>query len=138
MNFKQKNIDLFFTLLNVSKYPLNIGICKQTHYQKWSWHFYTSTVLSYLCSKNDFFRDVIIYELRVTSWKFFMRVASYFLRVENKNYKLPIYFTSCELLFTSYDLRVENKNYELQVMVLFHLKKKFTEHSEDRKSLLPV
>ena len=56
----------------------------------------------------------------------------------NKNYKLPIYFTSCELLFTSYDLRVESKNYELQVMVLFHLKKKFTEHSEDRKSLLPV
>ena len=56
----------------------------------------------------------------------------------NKNYKLPIYFTSCELLFTSYDLRVENKNYELPVMVLFHLQKKFTKHSEDRKSLLPV
>ena len=56
----------------------------------------------------------------------------------NKNYKLPIYFTSCELLFTSYDLRVENKNYELQVMVLFHLKKKFTKHSDNRKSLLPV
>ena len=38
----------------------------------------------------------------------------------------------------SYFFRVENKNYELQVMALFHLKKKFTKHSEDRKSLLPV
>ena len=43
-------------------------------------------------------------ELRVTSWKFFMRVASYFLRAGNKNYKLPIYFTSCELLLTNYEL----------------------------------
>ena len=30
----------------------------------------------------------------------------------------------------SYFLRVENENYELQVMALFHLKKKFTKHSE--------
>ena len=37
-----------------------------------------------------------------------LRVASYelnfFLQVENESYKLPIYFTSCELLFTSYKL----------------------------------
>ena len=91
--------------------------------------------------------DVISYELRVTSWKFFMRVANCFLRVKSKNYKLPIYFTNCELLFTSYELlftnyellsRVENKNYELQVIALFYLKKQFKEHSENRKSLLPV
>ena len=34
---------------------------------------------------------VASYESRVTSWEFFMRVASYILRVENKNYKLPIW-----------------------------------------------
>ena len=66
------------------------------------------------------------------------RLASLEDLKNNKNYKLPIYFTSCESLFTSYDLRVENKNCELPVMVLFHLQKKFTKHSEDRKSLLPV
>ena len=37
-----------------------------------------------------------------------LRVASYelkiFLQVENESYKLPIHFTSCELLFTSYKL----------------------------------
>ena len=38
----------------------------------------------------------------------------------------------------SYFLRVEKKNYELQVMALFNLKKQFTKHSEDRKSLLLV
>ena len=145
MNFKQKNIDLFFTLLNVSKYPLNIGICKQTHYQKWSWHFYTSTVLSYLCSKNDFFRDVIIYELRVTSYE--LRVGKFLCELRVTFCELKIKITSCQSILRvasyysrvmSYFLRVENKNYELQVMALFHLKKKFTKHSEDRKSLLPV
>ena len=66
-----------------------------------------------------------------------MRVASYFLRVENKNYKLPILLrvASYYSRVMSYFLRVENKNYELQVMALFHLKKK---HSDDRKSLLPA
>ena len=83
-----------------------------------------------------------------------MRVTSYELRVGHSLYELRVTFcemkikiTSCQtiLLVTSYYsrvmgyfLRVENKNYELQVMALFHLKKKFTKHSEDRKSLLPV
>ena len=76
-----------------------------------------------------------------------MQVASYFLRVKNK-------MTSCQSillvvsyysriasyysLVMSYFLRVQNKNYELQVTALFHFKKNFTKHSEDRKSLLPV
>ena len=99
-----------------------------------------NTLIHFIDSCHFIVGDVITQELRVTSWKFFMRVASYFLRVESKNYKSPIYFTSCELLFTSYELlsRVENKNYELQVMTLFYLKKQFKEHSENRKSLLPV
>ena len=152
MNFKQKNIDLFFTLLNVSKYPLNIGICKQTHYQKWSWHFYTSTVLSYLCSKNDFFRDVIIFELRVTSYE--LRVGKFLCELRVTFCELKIKITSCQSILRvasyysrvtsyysrviSYFLRVENKNYELQVMALFHLKKKITKHAEGHKSLMPV
>ena len=66
--------------------------------------------------------DVIIYELRVMS------------------YELEIFYASCELLFASWKLKLQVANlfYELQVMALFHLKKKFTKHSEDCKSLLPV
>ena len=76
-----------------------------------------------------------------------MQVASYFLRVKNKMtscqsiLRVVSYYsriTSYYSLVMSYVLRVQNKNYELQVMALFHLKKNFTKHSEDRKSLLPV
>ena len=84
-------------------------------------------------------------ELRVTSYELRVGHSLYELRVTFCEMKIKI--TSCQtiLLVTSYYsrvmsyfLRVENKNYELQVMALFHLKKKFTKHSEDRKSLLPV
>ena len=55
------------------------------------------------CIMKDIFFVVKMWcdNLRVASYEFkiFMWVASYFLRVEKKNYKLPIYFTSCELLF---------------------------------------
>ena len=133
-------------------FNLKFNICKQTHYKKWSWHFYTSTVLNYLCSKIDFFRDVIIYELRVTSYE--LRVGNFLCELRVTFCELKIKITSCQSILRvasyysrvtsyysrviSYFLRVENKNYELQVMALFHLKKKFTKHSEDRKSLLPV
>ena len=83
-----------------------------------------------------------------------MWVTSYELRVEHFLYELRVTFcelkikiTSCQTILRvrsyysrvmSYFLRVENKSYELQIMALFHLKKKFTRHSEDPKSLLPV
>ena len=83
-----------------------------------------------------------------------LRVASYELRVGNFLCELRVTFcelkikiTSCQSILRvasyysrvmSYFLRVENKNYESQVMALFHLKKKFTKHSEDRKNSLPV
>ena len=119
--------------------------------------------------------DVIIYELRVTSYEFRvgnflceLRVTSCELKRKITSCKLWLYFTlrtnlqytqsyflrvekikitSCQSILRvasyysrvmSYFLQVENKNYELQVMALFHLQKKFTIHSEDRKSLLPV
>ena len=50
--------------------------------------------------------------MNITSYQSILRVASYYSRV------------------MSHFLRVENKNQELQVMALFHLKEKFTKHSE--------
>ena len=53
--------------------------------------------------------DVMIYELRITSYEllvgiFFANSELFFACQEKKSYKLPIFFTSFELLFTSYDL----------------------------------
>ena len=89
--------------------------------------------------------DVTIYELRVTSYK--LRVGNFLCELRVIFFEFKIKITSCQSILRvasyysrvmSYFLRVANKNYELQVMALFHLKKKFTKHSEDRKSLLPV
>ena len=89
--------------------------------------------------------DVTIYELRVTSYK--LRVGNFLCELRVIFFEFKIKITSCQSILRvasyysrvmSYFLRVANKNYELQVMALFHLKKKLTKHSEDRKSLLPV
>ena len=80
--------------------------------------------------------------VELIEWCDNLRVASYELRVWNFLCELRVLSilrtASYYWRVMSYFLRVENKNYELQFMALFHLKKKFTKHSEDRKSLLPV
>ena len=52
-----------------------------------------------------------------------MRVASYFLRVENENYnyncKSILAVASYYSWVMNYFLRVENKNYELRVMAFY-------------------
>ena len=126
-------------------FNLKFNICKQTHYKKWSWHFYTSTVLNYLCSKKDFFRDVIIYELRVTSYE--LRVGNFLCELRVTFCELKIKITSCQSILRvgsyysrviSYFLRVEKKKLRVASYGLFHLKKKFTKHAEGHKNLMPV
>ena len=69
--------------------------------------------------------------MQVASWKLKLQVANLF-------YELQVIIH--ELWVTLYKLKIKVANlfYELQVMALFHFKKKFTKHSEDCKSLLPV
>ena len=81
---------------------------------------------------------VIICELQVTNWNFFMRVTFCELKIKITSCQSLLRVASYYSRVMSYFLRVENKNYELQVMALFHPKKKFTQHSEDQKSLLPT
>ena len=80
--------------------------------------------------------DVIIYELKIFLCE--LRVTFCELKIKITSCQCSLRVASYYSRVMSYFLRVENKNYELQVMALFHLKKKFTKHSEDRKSLLPV
>ena len=118
-------------------FNLKFNICKQTHYKKWSWHFYTSTMLNYLCSKNDFFRDVIIYELRVTSYE--LRVGNFLCELRVTFCELKIKITSCQSILRvasyysrvtsyysrviSYFLRVENKITSCKLWLYFTLRR---------------
>ena len=81
---------------------------------------------------------VASYELRVGSFLCELRVTFYELKIKITSCQSSLRVASYYSRVMSYFLQVENKNYESQVMALFHLKKKFTKHSEDRKSSLPV
>ena len=82
------------------------------------------TFANFLCELRVTFCKL---KIKITRCQPVLGVASYYSRV-----------TSYYSRVMSYFLRDKNKNYELQVMALFHFKKKFTKHSEDRKNLLPV